>query len=459
MNFDQKELRSAIHASLWARPVSAEAEAIVATLTAMLSEHALASKARKNKRDSTAEKLSYATGAFLADLLRPYDHTDPKPSPWVYRSMHAKSFTNKPVTYRIFVSLIDGLKGLGLLQQVEGHKVSAEPEDTGKFGARFRATPALLRFCSERAVDPANVLDYFEFEYDLPKEVLERRAKKEGGYWLKTKPVGKSLPFERDGVTKAIEGNVRELNEFFKQQKLRGGSHHGYVRIYHNGDDPNFFWNMGGRLYSQHTKDSYQVKNGGERRRMTINGEPVAEIDIRASYLTIFLSMHGIQLPEGDPYELPGLGPEHRTAVKSWMVGTFGNAKAIVRWPSRMLKDDPELKQYRVSNITKAALAKYPALAEWGEAANWGVFGNRIHNWADLMWIESNVMLSTMLKLMREHRVPSLSVHDSLVVPAIAAETTTEVLKESFRSNLHVTPLLKINPPTPPEREKVPRRY
>ena len=28
---------------------------------------------------------------------------------------------------------------------------------------------------------------------------------------------------------------------------------------------------------------------------MTINGEPVEEIDIRASYLTIFLSLHGIQ--------------------------------------------------------------------------------------------------------------------------------------------------------------------
>jgi hypothetical protein len=46
---------------------------------------------------------------------------------------------------------------------------------------------------------------------------------------------------------------------------------------------------MGGRLYSQHFTDSYQVMGGDERLKMTINGEPVAEIDIRASYLTIFL--------------------------------------------------------------------------------------------------------------------------------------------------------------------------
>jgi hypothetical protein len=37
-----------------------------------------------------------------------------------------------------------------------------------------------------------------------------------------------------------------------------------------------------------------------ERLNMTINDEPVAEIDVRASYLTIFLALHGIQLPEGD---------------------------------------------------------------------------------------------------------------------------------------------------------------
>ena len=71
---------------------------------------------------------------------------------------------------------------------------------------------------------------------------------------------------------------------------------------------------------------------------MTINSEPVAEVDIRASYLTIFLSLHGIQLPDGDPYELPGLGPEHRNAVKQWMVATFGSSKLIMKWPERMLR-------------------------------------------------------------------------------------------------------------------------
>jgi hypothetical protein len=343
---DQEELQSATYASLRAHPISEEAKALVSTLADMLDEQALATGARKNKRKSTAEKLDYAVGAFLADLLRAYGDGEPTPNPWAYRSLHAKSFTGASVSYRTFASLVDGLTQLGLLQHVDGPKVSNE--DRGKFAARFRGTPALLAFCSDRAVAPANVHDHFEFEYDLPTEVVELRATKKGEYWVKAKPVGEPMDFEREGIVRSIEDHVKELNEFFAKQKLLGGSHHGYVRIFHNGDNPRFLWNMGGRLYSQHFTDSYQVMSAEQRLKMMINGEPVAELDIRASYLTIFLSLHGIQLPDGDPYELPGLGPAHRNAVKQWMVATFGNSKPIVRWPPRMLQKHPELKQHSV---------------------------------------------------------------------------------------------------------------
>jgi hypothetical protein len=249
---DQEELRAATYASLRAHPISKEAEVLVSTLAGMLEDQAVATGARKNKRKGTAEKFDYAIGAFLADLLRAYgDDDEPAPNPWVYRSMHAKSFTGASVSFRTFASLVDGLKQLRLLQHVDGHDVSSEPEDRSKFAARFRATPALLSFCTEHSVEPTKVLDHFEFEYDLPKEVLELRAAKPDDYWVKTKLPGKPMEFERNGITRAIEDNVRELNEFFAQHKLRGGSHHGYVCIYHNGDDPHFFWNMGGRLCVQ----------------------------------------------------------------------------------------------------------------------------------------------------------------------------------------------------------------
>ena len=75
---------------------------------------------------------------------------------------------------------------------------------------------------------------------------------------------------------------------------------------------------------------------------MTINGEPVCEIDIRASYLTIYHAHYGAPLdPERDPYDLPGLGLEARDVVKLWFVATFGNDGHLERWPTEMAADYP----------------------------------------------------------------------------------------------------------------------
>lgn len=438
----QEELQAATNATLRAHATSDEAKALVARLVAMTNEHALAVGIRKNKRNKTAERLEYATGAFLANLLRA--QSSELSSKWVYRSMYAKGFSGAAVSYRTFKLLVEGLTGLALLDQIAGHKVADQPGDRGKYAARFRATPALLRFCGGHGVEPMKALDHFKFEYDLPKEPLELRARKVGSFYSDTKQAGLPMEFERNPKAEQLESQIKELNEFFAEQNLRGGSHEGYIRIFHNGDDPYFDWNLGGRLYSQYFSQSYQVLSADTRAAMTINGEPVAEIDIRASYLTIFLSLHGVQLDTEDPYELEGLGASERSAVKSWMVATFGNSKRIRRWPPQMLQKAPELGQHRVAAITKAALAKYPALEAWGEPLK-----GRVHGWADLMWLESVVMISTMLDLKREYAVPSLSVHDSLIVPASKADTAARTLARRFKWVTRVQPLLKIKQPPP----------
>jgi hypothetical protein len=244
----------------------------------------------------------------------------------------------------------------------------------------------------------------------------------------------------------------RRLNTYFAKQKLRGGVHHGYVRIFSNGDDPDFDWNKGGRLYSQHFIGSYQSKSGTRRRMMAINDEPVVEIDIPASYLTIFLSMHGIQLnPIEDPYALAGFGVEHRDAVKSWFTGTFGNSRIIRKWPADMLKEDPELGHNNVDTITEAVLIKYPAMATWGQPLN-----GRTLSWADLMFMESAVMFGAMRALMHIHDAPSLSVHDSLIVQASKEAIAREAITMSFQGKHGVTPLLKTNPPTPKSQDREP---
>jgi hypothetical protein len=447
---DQEELQAANYAALRADPVSEHATALVAKLSSMVEDRTVQIGLRKNKRKDTAGKLEYATGAFLADLLRPLEADEP--NGWVYRSLKKASFNGGAVPWRTFEQLMEGLKSLAYLDHVHGHKVAKDRyEDRTQYASRFRATPALLKICSEHGVEPTKCTEHFAFKYDLPEHPIELRARKPKDFFRRNSaPSGRPMDFERTSVVEDMEKALLELNAFFDKQTLRGGAHHGYVRIFSNGDDPDFNWNKGGRFYSQHLNDSYQVMSGTRRRMMTINGEPVAEIDIRASYLTIFLSLHGIQLDVAkDPYELEGFGAEHRTAVKSWFTGTFGNSKPIRRWPPDMQKDEPELSQYRVASITQAVMAKYPALGTWGLP-----FNDRILSWADLMFLESAVMSGAMRNLMLIHNTPSLCVHDSLIVPFSKAEIAKEAITLSFRAKHRVQPLLKINGPITPETSK-----
>ena len=50
------------------------------------------------------------------------------------------------------------------------------------------------------------------------------------------------------------------------------------------------------------------------------------------------------------------------------------------------------------------------------------------------MYWESVVMVSTMVDLMRDHGIPSLAVHDSLIVPRSAINIAATALRASFRS-------------------------
>jgi hypothetical protein len=181
---------------------------------------------------------------------------------------------------------------------------------------------------------------------------------------------------------------------------------------------------------------------------MTINGSPVVEIDLRASYLTIFHAWHGAQLdPNKDPYVIPGLGGEARDIVKLWVAATFGNTALLRRWPPDLLKDYEEehghpldRKRYAVGKLRDKIIAHHPILERWGQPIN-----GRVRTWADLMFAESKVIVGAMVALMKMRAIPSLAVHDSLIVPQEHETWTCEVLSSCYWYHLRVKPLIKVN--------------
>ena len=103
---------------------------------------------------------------------------------------------------------------------------------------------------------------------------------------------------------------------------------------------------------------------------MTINGEPVCEIDIRASYLTIFHALYDEPFdPTNDPYKVAGLGPEARDVVKMWITASFGNNAPITKWPTELVAKYREVPSLAVHDSLIVPLSRWHEtvidLAHW----------------------------------------------------------------------------------------------
>jgi hypothetical protein len=130
-------------------------------------------------------------------------------------------------------------------------------------------------------------------------------------------------------------------------------------------------------------------------------------------------------------------------------VATFGNNGHLDRWPREIAKKyreehgRPIGKRYPVSRIREKAVKLYPLLEKWGTED----FG-----WSDLMFIESQAMIGAMGELM-SLGVPSLSVHDSLIVPASKQEIAEQTMSEHYLKETGTSPVLRVNITDKPARK------
>ena len=73
--------------------------------------------------------------------------------------------------------------------------------------------------------------------------------------------------------------------------------------------------------------------------------------------------------------------------------------------------------------VEKAVLEYFPFMADWSS----GDIG-----WSNLMFIESQIIISTILELMNDHNIPSLPVHDCIIVQKSDQELAMRILSEQF---------------------------
>lgn len=439
------ELYLAPRANLKGRTTGDDAKLLVSTLNEAYPRPTKAGAEKGAYRPGVkrvAERCA-AIAAWLAELLMAADLEDG--AGWLAVSLDKSRFKkpSHPVSWRIFDGIRKPWVAAGLLEENTGFPGTLAFGNPGPpVGrlTRFRATPKLLEMCARFGITMDNAHEHFAVAYDMPAELVQI-----------TSPPS---PTRHSPRVQRFRDEVAGLNAFFAKHKLDGALHIGWVRKFHEGASRDFDFDKGGRLYSQPGihKRNYQHMPREQRIAMTIDGELLSEIDISGSYLSIFYAAHGERVNVAGAYD-GILGPEglHRAIVKTWVNASFGNGGLLGQWSAGVKQDftkkyrsqgwqiDP--KSFPVAQVRERTLARHPLLATWGHGAP-GIPSS----YGDLMFIESKVIISAMVRLVTEHSVPSIPVHDSILVPRSKTAIARSILEEQFNLIVGVTPLLKVYP-------------
>jgi hypothetical protein len=430
------------YAALRNRARTQAADALIAHIRDDVERLEQSERKRTYKRRAASEaKLVGAIERFVGDLLCVRAGTTALGN--IHRVVGRSEFGDASVKYNTFMQVLEGLKTLGLV----GHQKGQSRYRKTPFGnapqpghaARFWATSKLLALAAHHGIDNDNVGEHFAPEPPKNPLVLKGYATgkgkdREGGKRIKYKNTRLDTP-----EAKRLEAEVRELNDFLARFELTGGEHYGYERVFNN-----LSWKQGGRLYSS-GEDCYQRLPEAERLKMTINGEPVAEIDIKASFLTIYHAKVKRPLKgSADPYA--AVAGFDRAIVKLWTTVSFGNSKPAIRWPPKTAKD---FKKETGNDLNKVARAKEVAARMLEVFPVLKRLEGYSEVWAHLQYREGQAVMGTMLTLMRQHGVPSLSMYDGLIVPRSKADLAQATLKQVFEEVVGVEPILTIETAEP----------
>ncbi len=234
---------------------------------------------------------------------------------------------------------------------------------------------------------------------------------------------------------------INRLNTFMAGVAVTGIKRWTLQRVYCDNGKPERYGRFGGRIYSP-----FQNGKKKGRRHIRFNGELVVEVDIGASFLTIYHSLMHRPL-DTSVADLYAMAWPPRAIAKAYINAAFGLGKVHSRWPSEVVDqlENPQgrdvqpipdvRKNYPVGRVRTAVTNKFPLLADLGDSGC---------AWGDLHYAESEVVLATIESLAFEHAIPSLPLHDAILVPVSKSGLAMRVLSAEFERHIGVKPKLKL---------------
>ena len=247
-------------------------------------------------------KLSAAVGTVLGGVLRRWGHPEPQA---VFRSRTPGGFTGSPVGARQFLAAIDGMGSLGLVCRSKSIRYlqfdwgDGQTTFNGK-APRYWPSATLLCLAGDHSVTPATIATDFGDVIPttppaVPKPVQVFALKQRGQQDKLPLPLSK-LGSKADRIRQAID----DANTFAAWHEVRGCLAPRWYRVFV--ECPM----LGGRWQAAGREGVYQVMPEADRvSKITINGEAVAEFDVKASHLSIMHGLLRLRYPRVTPMKSP----------------------------------------------------------------------------------------------------------------------------------------------------------
>jgi hypothetical protein len=384
---------------------------------------------------NVSAKTRRALESFLHDLLGLASKRDDS---FLFRSLHKPSFKDAYVGYSPFIRVFRGLENAGLIEVKRGFYSRTKEGGEGT-AARMKGTVALFELLLGYGITPSNYGHHFRFiiaSADQVRDPVRLRASKKTDFWhpLRGKPLSIDLA---DPRVQSLVYQMQGINGFIAKHVITGCTFEGFSRQFNQGR-----YDKGGRVYCI---GNYQNMERKDRPGIRINGEPVCEVDVSASHLTIAYFLLGIPLPDvEDLYARSGI--DNRDVVKRFVTATLGAGKIPRQWPKGSkidyLKREFGIKKkekdytkeelswlqrdYPIAVVRSAVVKALPILTLWQGSG---------FTWADLQYRESLGLIATLEELAFRHGIPALPLHDSVIVPASKAAIVARIMVEAFREH------------------------
>ena len=219
------ELQQARYMSPPSPPAFPEAERLLHNIIDII---AITEQRKRARQPIHLAAFKSAVGLIVGDLIIGLQTSE---AGWSFLSLSTAAFSDRPIGYKTFKPIIKAMEAAGLIEVSLGR--NSQPVDFGggqkpvyfsSLASRFKPTALMVSTAKEAGVNDQAAAEHFPQQ--LPKEVIEVRAKSQNIRGRKVK--GKKIKFAQTDKSRAMEVEIKELNQFPVSFEFQGAGFAGY---------------------------------------------------------------------------------------------------------------------------------------------------------------------------------------------------------------------------------------